>query len=57
MLIDGLTKIPFNRDIWNVCDEGYRNLSAQGWINLYNHLLETGEMDFMKGRTGGKITY
>jgi len=24
------------------------NLSAQGWIDTYNHLLENGEMDFMK---------
>lgn len=49
-LIFGLTRIPFNKDTWNVCDGAYRNLSAQGWIDLYNHLIDIGEMDFIENR-------
>lgn len=32
-MISGLIGIPFDRDIWNTCDSGYRNLSALGSYN------------------------
>lgn len=43
--IEEKTKIQFDVEQWKNSVKRYYNLSAQGWIDLYNHLVETGEYD------------
>lgn len=45
--IEYKTKQPFSNLIWKECIKRYFNLSAQGWIDLYEHLVENGDMDFI----------
>ena len=40
------TKRPFNIHTWRESIKKYWNLSAQGWINLYEYLVENGEFDW-----------
>ena len=54
-LIPRLTGIPFDQNTWNTCDSKHRHLSAQGWINLYNHLVDIGEMNLINERTVGEL--
>lgn len=39
------TKKPFNRNLWIKSVSSYKNLSAQGWIDLYEHMVENGEFE------------
>lgn len=41
--IEAETKKPFSRDLWLQSVRSYYNLSAQGWINLYEYMVENGE--------------
>lgn len=43
--IETETKAPFSRDLWIMAISSYRNLSAQGWIDLYESLVEKGEIE------------
>lgn len=36
---------PFDFDLWNKSINGYINLSAQGWIDLYKFLLSSQELE------------
>lgn len=36
------TERPFDRELWKECIRGYHNLSAQGWIDLYECLVKNG---------------
>lgn len=42
--IEEETKRPFDTKLWRESIREYENMSAQGWIDLYNHLVDTGEM-------------
>lgn len=42
--IETETKAPFDRDLWIRSISSYRNLSAQGWIDLYEHMVKNGEI-------------
>lgn len=48
--IENKTKRPFNKNLWKECIRRYCRLSAQGWINLYEHLVENGDMEFISDR-------
>lgn len=39
---------PFDIHKWKDSIRGYWNLSAQGWINLYEYLVENGELIKMR---------
>ncbi len=45
--IEHKTKKPFDSNLWKECIKKYFNLSAQGWIDLYEHLVENGDMEFI----------
>lgn len=45
--IEYKTKQPFNNLLWKESIKRYFNLSAQGWIDLYEHLVENGDMKFI----------
>lgn len=45
--IEDITKQPFSNVLWKECVKKYLRLSAQGWIDLYEHLVENGEMKFI----------
>ena len=38
--IERVTKKPFDSKLWRDSVRGYHNLSAQGWIDLYEHLVK-----------------
>lgn len=42
--IESETKAPFDKDLWIRSISSYRNLSAQGWIDLYEHMVKNGEI-------------
>lgn len=42
--IEAETKAPFSRDLWIRSIRSYRNLSAQGWIDLYEFMVKNGEI-------------
>lgn len=42
--IEAETKVPFSRDLWTRAISSYRNLSAQGWIDLYEFMVKNGEI-------------
>lgn len=42
--IETETKVPFSIDLWMSFIRSYRNLSAQGWIDLYEHMVTNGEI-------------
>lgn len=42
--IEAETKIPFSRELWISSINSYRNLSAQGWIVLYEYMVANGEI-------------
>lgn len=39
------TRKPFDTYKWKESTKKYFNLSAQGWIDLYEYLIENGEME------------
>lgn len=41
--IEQETRQPFDIHKWRKSIRGYWNLSAQGWIDLYEYLMENGE--------------
>lgn len=41
--IEEKTKLQFDVEQWRNSVKRYYNLSAQGWIDLYKHLVEIGE--------------
>lgn len=42
--IEAEIKEPFSRDLWMKSISSYRNLSAQGWIDLYEFMIASGEI-------------
>ena len=48
--IEAKTKVPFSRDLWMSSVSSYRNLSAQGWIDLYEHMVESSEFEGIEVR-------
>lgn len=42
--IEAKTKAPFSRDLWMNSIRSYSNLSAQGWIDLYEFMIKNGEI-------------
>ena len=42
--IEAETKKPFDRELWMRVVDSYRNLSAQGWIDLYENMVKNGEI-------------
>lgn len=43
--IEYKTKLPFDHNLWKESIKRYHNLSAQGWIDLYEHLIENGDFN------------
>lgn len=42
--IEAETKVFFSRELWMRAISSYRNLSAQGWIDLYEYMVANGEI-------------
>lgn len=42
--IEYVTKRPFDINLWRESIKEYIGLSAQGWIDLYEHLAKNGEV-------------
>lgn len=45
-IIEAETQAPFSRDLWIKSINPYGNLSAQGWVDLYENMVKNGEFDF-----------
>ena len=46
------TERPFDIHKWKDSIRGYWNLSAQGWIDLYEYFVENGEFDWLEEANG-----
>lgn len=48
-IIEAETKVPFSRDLWQKSVSSYGNLSAQGWIDMYEHMVKNCEFNWLGG--------
>lgn len=46
---------PFDAYLWKDCVRGYHHLSAQGWIDLYEYLVENGEFELKESKTNENL--